>query len=123
MEEPNNSIAEKAAYPKPTGDGFFYEDESNEVMGIESHVNPQTNREIRRVTLSTGDIALVRQLTGVEIGRDVARITGKNQEDYQFAMVAIATTIGDKALIMEQVKEMLGKDYIKLQVANSQLNF
>lgn len=122
MDNNNNSAADAVVYPKPTSDGFFFSDDTNEAMGIESQVY-DNGKEVRRVTLSDKRIAIVRQLTGKEMGADVPRLAGKSQEDVQFAMVAIATKIDDKGLPIEEVKEMLGKDYVKLQSANSQINF
>jgi len=115
--------AEAKTYPTPpNSDGFFFEDETNEVMAIESQTY-ENGKEVRRVTLSDKRVAIVRQLTGKEMGTDVTRLIGKDQDNYQYAMVAVSTKIDDKGLTIEDVMEMLGKDYIKLQVANSQVNF
>jgi len=111
-----------AGFPKPTSDGFFFEDEINETMGIESQVY-ENGKEVRRVTLSNGTKCIVRQLTGKEIGTDVQRLTGTNQDNYQYAMVSVSTKFGDVGKTMEDIMDMLGKDYLKLQVANSQVNF
>lgn len=122
--EQNNAGKNAAvkSYPLATADGFFFEDESNEQMHIESHTY-ENGKEVRRVTLSDGTVCMVRQLTGKEIGTDVTRLTGKNQDNYQYAMVSVATKFGDAGKTLEEIQEMLGKDYIKLQVANSQINF
>ena len=120
--ENNTEVDETKIYPLATSDGFYYDDNTNESMGIESQ-KYENGKEVRRVSLSNGLKAIVRQLTGNEIGKEVVRITGKNQDDYQFAMVAVSTKIDDRGMTIEDVKEMLGKDYLKLQVANSQINF
>lgn len=122
MQQNSGENAEVKTYPLPTSDGFFFEDEGNEVFKIESHVYENGN-EVRRVTLSTGKVAIVRELNGLETGRDVERLCKGERENYQFAMIAIATKIGDTGLTMEDVKEMKGKDFTKLQVANAQINF
>jgi len=114
--------AEAKTYPLPTSDGFFFEDEINETMGIESQVY-ENGKEVRRVTLSNGTKCIVRQLTGKEIGTDVQRLTGTSQDNYQYAMVSVSTKFGDAGKTMEDIMDMLGKDYLKLQVANSQINF
>lgn len=117
------NTAEVKTYPTPKdSDGFFFEDEANEAMAIESQTYENGN-EVRRLTLSDKTVAIVRQLTGKEMGTDVTRLTGINKDDYQYAMVAIATKFNGEGKTLEEVKEMKGKDYIKLQVANSQVNF
>lgn len=115
--------AEVKVYPTPTdSDGFFFEDEMNEGMQIESKKYENGN-EVRRVTLSNGTVCIVRELTGKEIGMDVARLTGGNKDNYQFAMVAVATKFGEQGKTLEDILDMKGKDYTRLQAANSQINF
>lgn len=122
LNTPGTSPDEKLYPTPPDSDGFFYEDEENEALKIESQ-KYENGKEVRRVTLSDGKKAIVRQLTGSEMGTTVNRLIGNNKDDYQYAMVAVAAKIDDKGLMLEDVKDMLGKDYIKLQAANSQINF
>lgn len=121
-----NNDAEKAAgaatYPKPTSDGFFFEDSNFELLGIESK-QYENGHEVRRVKMSNGGIAIVRELTGKESGLDVQRLSGGDKEEAQFAMIALSTTINGTPITMEDVKEMRGKDFNKLRVAMGQINF
>ncbi len=114
--------AEVKVYPLATADGFFFEDETNEAMAIESHIY-ENKKEVRRVTLSDGTICIVRQLTGKEMGTDVTRLIGKDQDNYQYALVSVATKFNDQGRTLEEIKDMLGKDYLKLQIACAQINF
>lgn len=120
--ENNGDVAVENVYPKQTSDGFYFEDETNETMSIESQ-KYENGKEVRRVTLSDGRIAMLRQLTGSEMGVLLPRLVGSNKDNYQFAMVAVATQINQEGKTLEEIKDMLGKDYIKLQVANAQINF
>lgn len=113
--------AEAATYPKPTSDGFFFEDAANETLGIESK-EYENGKIVRRVKLSNGQTAIVRELTGREINQGVQRLA-TTKEDYQVAMMAIATTIDQKQIVMEDLLEMRGRDFTRLQVANAQVNF
>ncbi len=123
MQQDNGSDAEVKTYPtQPNSDGFFFEDEGNEALGIESKVYENGN-EIRRVKLSNGKIAIVRELTGLETGLGVQRLCGDKQENYLFALISIATKVDDTGYTMEEIKEMRGKDFRKLQVASGQVNF
>lgn len=122
MNNDAQKAAEAATYPKPTSDGFFFDDEPDELLGIESKTY-ENGHEVRRVKLSNGESAIVRELSGKEIGIDVKRLSENNQEKAQFAMIALSTTINGRAITMEEVMEMRGKDFSKLRVAMGKINF
>jgi len=122
MNDNNGLAAETKVYPLATADGFFYDDESNEQYGIESK-DYENGNMIRRCTLSDGSIAIIRELTGSEMGINVNRLSVGNKDLVQFAILSIATKFGEAGKTMEEIMQMKGKDYLKIQVANSQINF
>ena len=119
----NETAAEEAVYPKLTSDGFFFDNNINETIGIESQTY-ENDKEVRRVKIYKGkQVAIIRQLTGLEMEKDVLRLCKDDKTNYNFALISIATKIDGEGKPMEFYMEMLGKDYQNLVAANSQINF
>jgi len=114
--------AEKKVYPLATSDGFFFEDETNEALKIESKTY-DNGKPVMRVTISDGTVCILRQLTAREMEINVKRLCGDNKEHVEFAMVSVATKFGEEVKTIEEIMDMPGKDFINLKVANSQINF
>lgn len=99
---------------------FYFADKEDEAMGIETHVYPNGNM-IKRVRVSKG-VAVVRELLGVDM-TDVERLTDGDQGKVFPAMIAVATKIEGQGIVMEDVLQYKAKDYNRLKIAVSALNF
>jgi len=115
--------AEAKTYPTPpNSDGFFFEDETNEALKIESKTY-ENGKRVMRVTLSDGTVCMLRELSAREMEINVKRLCGDNKDHVEFAMVSVATKFGEEVKTIEEIMEMRSKDFINLKVANSQINF
>jgi len=114
-------------YPtKPDAEGWFIENEGQAALNIESHVS-ESGDMLKRVKLSGGRTAIVRELTGKE-NNSAVKIAGKKQDLLLPAMIAIATKIIDKdgneiKFVAEDLDGWKAKDVNRLSTACSQLNF
>jgi len=94
----------------PDADGFFYETEDEQEMGIETKIHKNDNK-VKRAVLDGGKIAIVRELTG------------KDQEKYTMSGIAVATTINESKQTYEFFEAMKMKSYNKLLAMFYALNF
>jgi hypothetical protein len=110
-------------YPtKPDAEGFFYESDMFEAMGIETKQYENGNT-IMRCTLSTGAVAVCRELKGID-GPMARKIAGGREDRYEAALAALATKIDDKEWAMEDLLHKLKmKDYNKVNMMSNKLNF
>ena len=105
----------------PDADGFFYETEDEQEMGIETKIHKNDNK-VKRAVLDGGKIAIVRELTGKDT-KDIARFMGKDQEKYTMSGIAVATTINESKQTYEFFEAMKMKSYNKLLAMFYALNF
>lgn len=108
-------------YPLQTTDGFFFADDTDEAMGIESKVYENAN-EVRRIKLSTGKYAIVRELKAWEV-EESSRLHQNEKEKYIMAIATIATTIDEQKITYEDLKFMKAKDWTKIKSAVAAINF
>lgn len=106
-------------------DGWFFESEGQEVLGIETR--NEDDDVFKKVQLSKGRVAILRELTGKETAT-ASKMAGKNPDNMLNAYIAIGTTIFDKdgnavKFVMEDIAGWKAKDSNRLQVACQQLNF
>jgi hypothetical protein len=51
-------LDQEIVYPRPTEDGYFYEDDTDEALNIETKTY-ENSRQVKRVVLSDKSIAIV----------------------------------------------------------------
>lgn len=100
---------------------FYFADKEDEAMGIETYVYPNGNM-IKRLQLSTGKTAIVRELKGVDM-TEVEKLTDGDTSKVFPAIIAVATKIDGGFIVMEDVLQYKAKDYNRLKIAASALNF
>lgn len=100
---------------------FIFENEDDKTLGIET-ANYDNGGKVKRITLSTGEIALVRKLKGSDM-RQVDMITGTKRENALPALMAVATKINDRPIVMEELDNFWAPDYNKIKMAVTELNF
>jgi phosphoribosylamine-glycine ligase len=109
-------------YPtKPDAEGWFVNDEDEAQEKIQTRVY-DNNNTVKRVTLSNGKIATVRET----IGKDMKQITmlmNKDQSKYQLAAITVATTIDGEKQTLEYFEAMKTKDLSKIMLMSAVLNF
>lgn len=130
---------EQKKYPtEPDADGFFFESEDMETVGIAKRVNAETEEEELKVSLSRGRSAIMRELTRKE-SQKAATIAGANakganpkspelQDRVMCASIALAAKFYDKdgnalSYVMEDIMEFKAKDSNRLNTGCSLLNF
>lgn len=100
---------------------FYFADKDDEAMGIETYVYPNGNM-IKRLKLSTGKTAVVRELKGVDM-TEVEKLTDGDTSKVFPAIIATATKLDGTFIVMEDVLQYKAKDYNRLKIAASALNF
>jgi hypothetical protein len=117
-----NEIDEvKKTYPTEVDEnGFFYEDEGFEALGILT--KEDNGNKVCKCTLSDGRTAIVRELTGAESKKAKATL-GKSMNMLEAAYAALATKIDGKEYPYQELLNMKAKDYNKIETASSILNF
>lgn len=116
-----NEINEVAASAAEEPVKFFFENEEEKAMGIETATYPNGNI-VKRVKLSDGREAIVRELTGKDMKRSDI-IAGGKQENAIPALMSLSTKIDGFEIPMEDYDRMKAKDYAKIKFATTLLNF
>jgi len=99
----------------------FFETETEEALGILT--NEYANgKKTKSVALSDGRKAVIRTLNGNDMIEVNKRASGR-QEFYINAMLSVSTKIDEKHQTLEDIGEILAKDYNKINICNSALNF
>ena len=133
---PGPAPEKEKTYPTAQdADGWFYEDEAQELMQVETRVDADENT-FKRVAMSKGRTAIVRELTGGEmkmaqtmIGKDhKGQPNVANLPDaYAFLATKVVNRDGSECkFVMEDLTAgqiFKGKDYNRLTTAASMLNF
>ncbi len=109
-------------YPTPVDEeGFFYETEEEELIGVETKTY-ENEKQVKRVKLRKGKIALVREITGEEL-MEAKQVAGKNANKVEPAIAAYATKIDNVQVLMPELLAMGAKDYSLIVYASNALNF
>ena len=109
-------------YPTtPDAEGFYYENEGEELLEIATKMY-DNDCYVKRVVLKKGKVAMVREITGKEL-LEAKQPAGKSIELVEPAIAAYSTKIDDVQLLMPQLLDMKAKDYSRIIHASNQLNF
>lgn len=100
---------------------FSFENETDESFGIETGTYKNGNK-IKKVPLLGGKTAVVRELTGKDLKKVDLLLDGK-PENYMMIMMALATKIDEEEKVFEDYELMKAKDFNKIKLAVSSLNF
>ena len=112
---------EATAYPMQKADGWFIEDEGDDVMGIETK-HYENGGITKRCKLRDGREATSRLLKGKD-RLLLNRVSEGKKEKYQDAIVVISTKIADKPMIIEDLDEFWFNDLTKIQAMVTSINF
>lgn len=95
-----------------------------EVFGKETTIPAfdSNNQPIRWVLLTDGRIAKIREGKGKDVER-ATLISNGDQSKYLSSVMSATIEIDEKPIIMEDLGELGMKDYMRLQLAFSDLNF
>jgi hypothetical protein len=110
----------KKTYPYPTQQGYTYENEEDEQLGIET-ARYDNGGVTKRKTLSDGRVATCRRLKGKDTIA-IQRLIGGNAEKYQAAVTAQCTKIDEQELQIEDLEEMWMDDATAINLMAS-INF
>lgn len=114
---------EQKIYPSSTDtEGYFFETADDEASGIRSKVYENGSKTKSAFLKGIGKTATVRQLKAKESVK-VRNVMGKDPEQYQMAVVTVATKFDDQQAIIEEVSELLFPDYSVLLTMCQDLNF
>jgi len=120
-------VAEPVMFPtEPDSEGFFYEDAEEKEDNIRT--KKYTNgRRSKFFELSDGRKAVVREMTGAD-SVEISKIQGNKKEgsaedDYMPIVMWKSCKIDDKHIPMEDFKEMSFKDYNRILLVTTGLNF
>jgi hypothetical protein len=89
-------------------DGYFYEDDTDEALNIETKTY-ENGRQVKRVVLSDKSIAIVRELNGAEMEGVSKAINKKEEGKYLMAVCMFATTINGGKVTMDELEQMRGR--------------
>src|SRR5687768_17520795 len=82
----------------------------------------EKGKPVRYVQLSEGSIAKVRNGKGRDV-EQATMIAGGNQAKYFSAMMASVSEIEGKPVVMEDLGELDARDYLRIQMAFTDINF
>ena len=82
----------------------------------------EKGKELRYVLLTNNKIAKIREGKGKDVEK-ATMISNGDQSKYLTAMMAATIEIEDKPVIMEDLGDLGMKDYMRLQLAFSDINF
>ena len=123
METVTQNNAQKIYPTTPDVDGFYFVDAEDEARDVLTLKNDK-GEEFKKVILKNGDIAIIRELKGVDV-IDARRIAGNNtdQSEVMAAMASLATKVNDKQIIYEDFINYKASDFTKILSASTSLNF
>jgi len=108
-------------YPIKKADGWFIEDEGDEMMGIET-MHYENGSIVKRCKLRDGRQAVSRLLKGKDRVL-LNRIADGKQEKYRDAVIVVSTKIDEKQMIVEDLDEFWFNDLNKIQAMATSINF
>lgn len=97
------------------------ENENDAVLSIETKKYPNGNL-VKRCVLSTGKTAVCRELTGADC-IEADKITQKEPELATAALMAVATRIDDKPIVVEDLLILKARDFTRIKAMTVALNF
>ncbi len=106
---------------------YHFADEGDKVSGIETAIYANGNH-VKRFNLSTGQQAIVRELSGrdmMDIDKQIAANAKMSEieELYMVTLFHFAVKIDGKQIPIEDFEKMRGKDYNKIKIAVQSINF
>jgi hypothetical protein len=106
---------------------FHFENEREEIFGIETAIYPNNN-QIKRVTLSNGSVAVVRELLGRDMVQIEKSLSGENnealrEEKLKSAVYHYSVKIDGKQIPMEDFELLKMRDYMRIKIMAETLNF
>ena len=120
-------IDDQVLFPtEPDAEGFFYEDADEKSDNIRTK-KYNNGRRSKFFELSDGRKVAVREMTGAD-SVEISKIQGNKKEgsaedDYMPIVMWKSCKIDDKHIPMEDYKEMSFKDYNKILLVTTGLNF
>jgi len=102
-------------------DGYFFEREEMEAVGLACKVYENGNK-IYRAELSDGRTAIIREISSREAS-GAEQVVGKQKNLLTYAYAAAATKIDGKPIVMEEILDLKAKDGGKIITASNLLNF
>ena len=105
----------------PKIEEWFFEDEADEAMGIES-IQYENGSRCKRAKLSDGRLAEVRRLKGKD-HLMIQRIANNESGKFQSAAAAMSAKIDGKGVVVEDLENMWYNDFTKIISMSSSINF
>lgn len=105
----------------PKKDEWFVESEADETMGIETF-HYENGAITKRCKLKNGSVAVCNLLKGKD-RTNISRITGGDATKAQDAIIALATKINDKPIVIEDMDNLWFNDFTKIQMMATSINF
>nr|WP_199082047.1 hypothetical protein [Pedobacter sp. ASV19] len=100
---------------------FVYETPADLKAGIETATYKNGN-QIKRFKISGDREVIVRELIGRDM-MNVQKIIDGDEDKYMVAIMHFATKIDGKSIPMEDFEKLKGKDFNKINIQVSSLNF
>ena len=110
-------IEEKEVFAKD----FHFASDNDKILGVETAIYNNGN-EVRRITLSTGKVAVIRELSGEEM-INVNKMLNGVADNYGPAIMHFSVKIDGQQIPMEDYPKMKGKDFNKINLQIMDLNF
>lgn len=82
----------------------------------------EKGRPVRFVLLTDGRVARIREGKGKDV-EQATMISNGNQSKYLSAMMSSTIEVDGRSLVMEDLADLIMKDYMRLQVAFAEINF
>lgn len=82
----------------------------------------EKGRPVKFVLLTDNRVAKIREGKGKDV-EQATMISNGNQSKYLSAMMSATIEIDGKGLVMEDLADLVMKDYMRLQVAFAEINF
>jgi hypothetical protein len=106
---------------------FYFENERDEQMGIETAIYANGN-SVKRYSLSDGRVAVVRELLGSDMANIEKSLMGENndakrEEKLKDAVYHYSVKLDGQSLPMEDFSKLKMKDYLRIKVMAESLNF
>ena len=105
----------------PKQNEWYTDSAADESMSIETF-NYENGAITKRCKLKDGRLAVCHLLKGKD-RTNIARITGGDATKTQDAIVALATKINDKPIVIEDMDNLWFNDFTRIQMMATSINF